>query len=49
MIAPAKMAKPPAMRNIVSRVDPGTKKLIASITTPTATLTAGLLSTALRV
>jgi len=41
MIAPAKMAKTPATRNITSRVVPGTKNPITSITTPTAMLTAG--------
>jgi len=35
------MAKTPATRKISSRVVPGTKNPIASITTPTAMLTAG--------
>jgi hypothetical protein len=41
MIPPAKMANTPAARKITSRVVPGTKKLITSITTPTAMLTSG--------
>ena len=40
--APAKRAKTPATRKITSRVVPGTKNEMASNTTPTAMLMAGL-------